>query len=739
MSVHKYSTTPDNNTTVGDGLEAVGIQEGMPRKNVNNGMRAIAADVAKWRNDLGAITTGGTSSTFTISSADTSVTAYYTGLRLGVKFHADCADDAQIKVGALASVTLKMKTTGGVQNVTAGAIKAGDVHVLVYDGASFQISSATNSGLIEWILESYSDAESAKIPTPATKIAVKSDYGILFYARDALGVALTTADGATWSPLGDAYIEHFGEVTGTDAPLVASAMNWAVSNSRELFARGIYYLGGQGDVSFIGDLMFNFKGAIFIAASGFPGSGTKMFQVTGATGDDLIFDWIGGTYDGQNIPNEGELSTNDMLVASVGDSAKVVRYRLEKTYTGEDWRTAGCDTHLFVNATRVEIHIDHAQGAVDLAVYTTSSSNVNADRHNSHRVTGNFVKCNRAVGIKRDVRNIFVDISTVDCVEGTATQPAEVGGVLAPASAQSGYIRVVALRTQWPVNENRTKSIIYDVTAKDLGVYLPANGVIPEYASTGGSARFKGCKGITGRFAMNGVNPDLVAAKGAGVLDGFRIITWEESVGTNETIQCLDNTVTTVLGLNGVNDIPRQSVELNGSPNRNVIIQGGAFAPSVFIGANSHQFTLRNWNDMGIVHADTVTIGDSTTPGYLQVVANNNNRTVTNPANIIEFFDTDGSSVAGQPMGAIMAYTNDGGTKKLAGYVMPVSGNSNGDIAWQFGTGTVGGSIVTKFSINSSGHIEILENDKGLIFKSPNGSRWLVKVNDSGVVTTTAL
>ena len=46
MSVNKYSTTAASNTSIGDGAGAVGIQEGMPRGNVNDAIRAMAADAA---------------------------------------------------------------------------------------------------------------------------------------------------------------------------------------------------------------------------------------------------------------------------------------------------------------------------------------------------------------------------------------------------------------------------------------------------------------------------------------------------------------------------------------------------------------------------------------------------------------------------------------------------------------------------------------------------------------------
>lgn len=144
MSVNKYSTSPAGNTSVGDGSGAVGIQEGMPRGNVNDAIRAMAADLAKFYKDQGSLVTVGTGSAYTVS-ATSDFTGYAQGMALVVKFHADCLANATINVNALGNKLLKMRKDAGLANVEAGAIRAGEIHHIVYDGTAF-----TAVGLIDY-------------------------------------------------------------------------------------------------------------------------------------------------------------------------------------------------------------------------------------------------------------------------------------------------------------------------------------------------------------------------------------------------------------------------------------------------------------------------------------------------------------------------------------------------------------------------------------------------------------
>jgi len=141
MSVHKYSVIPDSNTIVGDGSDAVGIQEGMARQSVNNAMRAIASDIAKNYKDHGSLVTAGTGSAYTVF-AQSDFTAYFVGLSLVVKLHADCGPNATINVNGRGVRQLRMRGPNGVQNVEANALRAHEVVHIIYNGTQFHVVGA---------------------------------------------------------------------------------------------------------------------------------------------------------------------------------------------------------------------------------------------------------------------------------------------------------------------------------------------------------------------------------------------------------------------------------------------------------------------------------------------------------------------------------------------------------------------------------------------------------------------
>jgi len=86
-------------------------------------------------------------------------------------------------------------------------------------------------------------AESAKIPAFQSVLSYRSGMRNLDFYRDASGTALTTSDGATWSPLGDVYGEHFGTIGGDSldaSPALNAAAAWLAA--REIAS------GGRGGV-----------------------------------------------------------------------------------------------------------------------------------------------------------------------------------------------------------------------------------------------------------------------------------------------------------------------------------------------------------------------------------------------------------------------------------------------------------------------------------------------------------
>ncbi|MDC0657040.1 hypothetical protein N6L27_03420 [Leisingera sp. SS27] len=92
------------------------------------------------------------------------------------------------------------------------------------------------------------EAEAAIVLAVVFKIALINNGRVLEYYRDASGTALTTGDGATWSPAGRAYVTHWAANTTpgtTDIGAgVAAAVNWAKANGRIVFVpEGRHYCG----------------------------------------------------------------------------------------------------------------------------------------------------------------------------------------------------------------------------------------------------------------------------------------------------------------------------------------------------------------------------------------------------------------------------------------------------------------------------------------------------------------
>jgi len=150
MSVHKYSTTADSNTNVGDGSDAVSVAEGMPRGDVNNAMRSIVSDLAKDYRDSGGITSSGTGLNLTLSTAS-EITDLVEGIRLTFKTHAAIQSNATLNVNGIGGRPLMVNYPRGVSNVEDGAFSAGSYVQVVYNGDEWVClnQGPNNLGLID--------------------------------------------------------------------------------------------------------------------------------------------------------------------------------------------------------------------------------------------------------------------------------------------------------------------------------------------------------------------------------------------------------------------------------------------------------------------------------------------------------------------------------------------------------------------------------------------------------------
>ena len=177
MSVHKYSTTADSNTSVGDGGDAVSIAEGMPRGDVNNAMRAIVADIAKDYRDCGGITSAGTGSALTLATAS-DITALASGIRLTFKAHAAIEDGATLNVNGIGARAIKANLPGGIEAVKAGGFAAGSYVQVVYDGTDFVCVNAPRmSGAVSF--DSFDDMIASGSPlSEGQKITTFTPVGV---------------------------------------------------------------------------------------------------------------------------------------------------------------------------------------------------------------------------------------------------------------------------------------------------------------------------------------------------------------------------------------------------------------------------------------------------------------------------------------------------------------------------------------------------------------------------------
>lgn len=134
MSIHKYSTNADSNLSVGDGSEAVSIAEGMARGDVNNAMRAMAADTAKHYKDSGSLISTGTATALEVATLS-DISALANGLHLTFKAHIAVGEAATLNVNGLGARDLYLNTPDGLVAMESEVFPSGSYLQVIYDGA----------------------------------------------------------------------------------------------------------------------------------------------------------------------------------------------------------------------------------------------------------------------------------------------------------------------------------------------------------------------------------------------------------------------------------------------------------------------------------------------------------------------------------------------------------------------------------------------------------------------------
>ena len=526
--------------------------------------------------------------------------------------------------------------------------------------------------------------------------------------------------------------EQFMGVGITDAQAISAAMQASVNSGTPMVARGSYILDAQVSVNFTNHLIFDTTGAVFTAGVGFPGGGTKMFSVSGGTGSNLTFDWVGGHFDGRNMPKEGDLSSNDCIHIATADSASVVRFHPESIIMGDDWRDAGGDAAVFAVGNRLDINLGYCRGALDLGVYVSASSTSGPKRYTFAKIRGTFENCTRAASAKRGFNLVDVDIAARNCQTGWTSAPAEVDGITPDISVLGGNVTVRADRCQWPIVDVRGSGVKYNVTAYRMGAYLPETspGAGDAFVSTASRCRFQGTQHATGFLSVHAVNPDVVAALGGAYVAGsYGAVEFSQHVGISDTKQCLYNML-----LVHTTDLGRVVYEKDAS-DFNCVEYYGNYYTSIVIGANSFVNRKRSYADLGAIGFSNASGENLTLTGMSSLEANNNAGAAQN---ILQFKDLDGSSLFGQSVGRMSWAISDFDAPGVGAFIEARTGSSTGNVELILGTG-VGGAASDRVKVTTSGGIEILSAGKGIKFTSPDGltSKTLTIANTTGAAVWT--
>lgn len=132
-SIWQWSVTPANNATADP---TINWSEGMSPSSVNDSARAMMAVVAKWRNDnSGAITTGGTSSAYTVTTSSV-IPGLVAGVQISFRPHATNAASATLAVDGFAATAIHQRS--GVA-IAAGVLVAGTPYTALYNGTAWII------------------------------------------------------------------------------------------------------------------------------------------------------------------------------------------------------------------------------------------------------------------------------------------------------------------------------------------------------------------------------------------------------------------------------------------------------------------------------------------------------------------------------------------------------------------------------------------------------------------------
>jgi hypothetical protein len=124
--------------SVTDASNTARFYEGQPASTLNDGGRGLEGMLGRGFKDTidGAITTGGTTTAYTVAANRTSISAYYDKLMLTVEWDQTCGATPTINVNSIGAKSLYWPD--GTQ-VTTGDLIADSRSIIQYDGTNFQV------------------------------------------------------------------------------------------------------------------------------------------------------------------------------------------------------------------------------------------------------------------------------------------------------------------------------------------------------------------------------------------------------------------------------------------------------------------------------------------------------------------------------------------------------------------------------------------------------------------------
>lgn len=140
-SIYDWSTTAASNASVG----SINWAEGQLPSTVNNSARAEMADVAAWRDLLGAVKISATADTMTLTSG-LSLSAYAQGLMFAFECGAANTGAVTINVDSLGAKAIVKRYN---QPLVAGDLVAGGIYLIAYEATAgnFQLISPVSNDL----------------------------------------------------------------------------------------------------------------------------------------------------------------------------------------------------------------------------------------------------------------------------------------------------------------------------------------------------------------------------------------------------------------------------------------------------------------------------------------------------------------------------------------------------------------------------------------------------------------